>query len=121
MMKILIISKDLELKNIISNISADIDCNINILDQSSDPLDAMSKVCTSNPSLLIIDDDFIKPNSMHLLKSIRSVRKDLKIIFVTSDDSIELGREISPLGIQYYAIKPIAEAELLELINTVKI
>jgi response regulator of citrate/malate metabolism len=37
-------------------------------------------------------------------------------IFVTSDESYELGREISPLGIQYYAIKPVDVNDMRDLI-----
>ena len=46
------------------------------------------------------------------------MKKDLKIVFVTSNPSIELGKEISPLGISYYAIKPFDQKDFTELINS---
>ena len=43
----------------------------------------------------------------------------MQIIFVTSDTSVELGKKISPLGITYYAIKPIDKVEFDELLNSI--
>ncbi len=72
-----------------------------------------------NPSILIIDDDFLHPETVHVLKSIRKVNKSIRIIFVTSNASIDLGKEISPLGIYYYAIKPLDTNELLDSFQAV--
>ena len=41
----------------------------------------------------------------------------IKIIFCTSNSSIELGKEVSQLWIQYYEIKPLDEGELQESFN----
>ena len=85
--------------------------------ESNDVLDLMSTICSERPSLLIIDDDFVQPNTVHLLKSVRKVNKNLKILFVTSDTSIDLGREISQLGIYYYAYKPIDITEFVDSVS----
>ena len=69
--------------------------------------------------MLIIDDDLLTPNTLQVLESIRKVDNNMKIIFVTSDASIELGKKISPLGIFYYAIKPIEESDFTELLESV--
>lgn len=93
--------------------------NLLIMQNSSDPLDVMSAICSYNPLLLIVDDDFLKPHSARILKSVRKLLPDCLIIFITSDASIELGREISQLGIQYYAYKPLEETDLTESLESI--
>jgi response regulator of citrate/malate metabolism len=90
-----------------------------IYDGSADPLDVMSAICTQNPSLLFVDDDFLSPYTAHILHSVRKINQHLDIIFITSDTSIDLGKEISQLGIHYYAIKPLEESELTDSLKSV--
>ena len=118
-MRTIMISKDPELLMLKDNASLISDEPIKVCDESNDPLDVMSTVCEQNPSILIIDDDFLHPETVHVLKSIRKVNKSIKIIFVTSNASIDLGKEISPLGIYYYAIKPLDTNELLDSFQAV--
>jgi DNA-binding NarL/FixJ family response regulator len=82
-------------------------------------LDILSFVASGNASLVIMDDDFTSPHSVHLLESIRKVNKEQKIIFLTSDDSLELGKKISSLGVQFYAIKPISENEMIDSVRSI--
>jgi len=86
---------------------------------SADPLDVMSAIFSQNPSLILIDDDFLSPYSAHLLQSVRKINQQMDIIFTTSDSSIKLGKEISQLGIHYYAIKPLEEAELTDSLKSI--
>ena len=86
---------------------------------SFDPLEVISSVHSISPSLLILDDDILKPNSAKILKSIKQISKNVRIIFLTSNDSLDLGREISPIGVYFYGIKPISKAEILTLIKSV--
>ena len=111
-MKVLIVTNDIKLLQIFKSELADQFDLVNVYAESNDPLDLMSTICSDNPSLLVIDDDFLKPNSAHLLNSVRKVNKNINIIFITSDPSIALGREISQLGIYFYAYKPIDPEEI---------
>ena len=116
-MKVFIVSNDQELlETWQSFLSASSGIN-NLEAETSDVLDLMSTICSERPSLLIIDDDFIKPNTGHLLRSVRKVNQNLKIMFVTSDTSIDLGREISQLGIYYYTYKPIDIREFTDSVS----
>ena len=85
---------------------------------TNNALDLMSAVCTSNPSMLIFDDDYFESSSAHVLKSIRKVNQNLAIIFITSNTSVQLGRVISQLAIHYYAHKPLDKNELLDSIKS---
>jgi DNA-binding NarL/FixJ family response regulator len=118
-MKVMFVSRDHELIERFKNTRLLAEEQLNIFNESSEPLDVMSSVCSNQPAILILDDDFVQPNSVKILKSIRQVHQNIKIIFVTSDTSIDLGREITPMGIHYYGIKPLDNTDLTELIKSV--
>jgi response regulator of citrate/malate metabolism len=119
-MRTILISNDTDLLSMIKTSGLDMNQQFKIYNESKDPLDVMSTVCEANPSLLIVDDDFLAPATVHVLKSIRKVNRSIDIIFCTSNTSIELGKEISQIGIQYYAIKPFTDDELHESIKAAK-
>ena len=106
-MKVLFVSNDMQLLKTWQSVLTKSSGINNLKAETNDVLDLMSAICSERPSLLIIDDDFIQPNTGHLLRSVRKVNQSLKIMFITSNTSIDLGREISPLGIYYYTYKPI--------------
>ncbi len=118
-MTIVLISRDEHIKNLITD---SIRSRCELIDYSYSPRldDVLSLLSIANAGIVFLDDDFLKPNSVQILKSIRSLLPEVKCIFLTSDSGIELGREISPLGIFFYAVKPVPEielAQLLELVN----
>lgn len=112
-MKIMFISRDIELYKDLIKFQERILLPIELFPGANEPLDIMSAVCTENAALVVLDDDFIQPRSAHLLKAIRKVKECLDIIFLTSNDSIELGKKITSLAVQFYAIKPISCEELM--------
>ena len=116
-MKTILLSRDRDLINTITKANIFSSDKFVLLSELSDSLDIMSTVCSENPTLLIADNDFLKPDSAHILKSIKKVNKGIYIIFLSSDLSIELGREISQLGIQYYALKPLDMKDLIDVVN----
>lgn len=117
-MRILLISEDNLLQTIVKSFSESFDIPTIIYDDDSKPIKVLSCFLEEQPSVIIVDDDFLSPNSVAVIDSIRKVNKETKIIFATSDSSIELGKKISPLGIYYYAIKPIEESEIKELLDS---
>lgn len=120
-MKILLITEDSNLiASLENNLASELE--MEVLTCNTNYLELVSKIFTNNFSIAIVDDDCFKANSLEILKSIRILKKNVKIIFLTSDNSIEKGRNISPLGILYYGIKPVSPQEILEvLISTQKI
>ena len=111
-MKTAVITDDSELIDMLNKMNIARQYRFSFYNESHEPLDIMSMVCSSNPGLLIVDDDFVKPNTSPLLKSIKKVCPRIEIIFIASDSNIDLGREISPLGIRYYDIKPVDSGDL---------
>ncbi len=112
------LSKDEELINSIKGMINLEENSFLLINDLYDPLDIMSTVCSTSPSILIADDDFLKPHTARILQSIRKVNPNLTTVFFTSDSTIELGREILPIGIHFYSIKPISEYECTELIQS---
>ena len=118
-MKTVIISNDNELINIIKNLQEIPENQLGIYSDNPDALEIMSHVCTEHPNTLIIDDDFTKPESAQVLRAIRKVNDKVKIVFISSDSSVELGREISPVGILYHAVKPVEIQEINDLFKSI--
>jgi DNA-binding NarL/FixJ family response regulator len=117
-MRILLISEDNLLQTIVKNFGESSDVSTIIYDADSKPIKILSSFLEEQPSVMIVDDDYLAPNSAAVIDSIRKVNNKTRIIFATSDSSIELGKKVSPLGIYYYAIKPIEESEIKELLDS---
>lgn len=118
-MNILMITKDQKLRKITKAVELTTKNNFMIFDKSSGLLEVTSKILKIKPSVIIIDDDFIKPNSAKIIKTIKEILYDINIIFVTSNNSIKFGRKINTLGIQFYAIKPIEENQIIDLLSSI--
>ena len=118
-MKILIITDDAMLMKLGNSLNHVSNGQMIIYNSCANPLSVLAFVYENNPSLLIVDDDYLKPNSAQIIDTIRKMNKNLSIVFVTSDPGLELGKEISQLGILYYAIKPLVESELEDLLNSI--
>lgn len=84
-----------------------------------EPLKIISDFLIERPSVLIIDDDSLSPNTFSIIDTICRLNERTRIIFITSSTSIELGRQISQLGIYYYAIKPLNESEILDVLSSI--
>lgn len=118
--KIMFISNDNEMSDSLQTLANELNCDFSSYSNSKDPLDIVSEVVSNTSNILILDDDFLCPNSARLLVSIKKVSPKLSVIFITSDSSLELGRSINSIGVKYYLIKPIAEVDLREFIISVK-
>ncbi len=118
-MRILCISDDAKLLSIIKHEIESSNHEFVLYESKADPLEVMSTVCSMSPRIVIIDDDMLKPNSAKILTSVKKVSPNIKIVFITSDSGLELGREISPLGILYYGIKPVSEMEITSLFESI--
>jgi response regulator of citrate/malate metabolism len=118
MIKVLLITIDKAIKFFTEKNYSSPEYQFTFFNSTTDPLDIMAQVCTINPTILILDDDYINPNSIHLLSSIKKVNPKLSIIFITSNTSLELGREINSIGVSYYLMKPISEHEFNEFLKS---
>ena len=118
-MKILVVSNEIIKSNLESLSINNEDLTFEVISSIEKPMDVISSVLEFTPSILIIDDDLVSPDTFDVLKSIKNINKEIATIFITSNSSIDLGRKITPLGIQFYAIKPIENIELVDSIKSI--
>ena len=118
-MRILFVSDDKSIKDILFNSELISKNRIKTVDNTNEPVEVLELLYSFHPSILIIDDDFMKPNSSKIITSSKKVNEDISIVFLTEDASLESGREVIPLGIEYYAIKPVTRNELLESLHSI--
>lgn len=118
-MRIVTVSSDNSLIELIDKPEVKGQNQLIVYNKSKDLLDVVSFVHTNHPSVLIIDDDFLKPDSAHLLKNIKKFNPELAIIFITSDPGIELGKKVSQVGIFFYGLKPLSKNELEDSIRSI--
>jgi len=118
-MRTLIISDEYSLKNMNQFLNGYKETELTFFSESKDPFVIISKTIDLNPALIVIDDDFTSPNTVQILKSIKTINKKIATIFVTSNSSLELGREVTPLGVQFYAIKPLSVTEIFDSIKSI--
>ena len=78
---VLIISEDEYIIQAIKAAEPDMELLINIYNKTSDPIEIMFYVMEKNPSVVVLDDDYLKPYSAKILKSIKQISKNVKIIF----------------------------------------
>jgi DNA-binding NarL/FixJ family response regulator len=118
-MRIVTISSDTSIIKLIDTPEVKGNNQLIVYNESNDLLDLVSFIHTNHPSILIVDDDFLKPDSAHLLTNVKKLNPDLAIIFITSDPGIELGKKVSQVGISFYGLKPLSENELEDSIRSI--
>ena len=118
-MRIVTITNDTNLIKLIDQPEVKGQNQLIVYNKTNDLLDVVSFIHTNHPSILIIDDDFLKPDSAHLLENVKKLNPDLAIVFITSDSSIDLGKQVSQVGIHFYGLKPLTENELEDSIRSI--
>lgn len=115
-MKFLIISNDNELIEQAKSVKPE-SHELELCSHNFDPLDIVSAYCSNRVNAIFIDDDFVSPNTLKVMQSLRNFNKNLLIVFLTSNESIELGKSILPLGVHFYGLKPLSEKFLPIFLN----
>ena len=118
-MKIFTLSTDKEIIQLVDSFASENKHQSIVYNKSKIPIDIVGYVYEKNPFVIIVDDDYATPNAAVVISTIKKMKENIKIIFITSDVSVELGKKISPLGITYYAIKPLDKYEFDELLSSI--
>lgn len=84
-----------------------------------DGLDAIAQLNESVPDLMVVDLEMPRMNGLELTQHVRSQdpTRDVPIIMVTSRSTSKHREEAEKMGVNSYMTKPVADQELLELIN----
>ncbi len=115
-MRITVLSKDNDLYEPVFELPKKYTSSIDLYRESQNPIDVLTHVMLVKPSILVVDDEFTRPESVSLMKSIRKMMPDIYMVFITPSSSLELGRTISEIGIHFYMLKPVNYSMLQESI-----
>lgn len=119
-MKLMAVTSDQKVISTLRQENVPNNWNFSFVMEQVEPVDLLVKIHAFNPFAILIDDTLFAPNTNSLLLSIREIQKTIKIIFITDNNSIALGREIAQLGIHKYFIKPFSMVHLLESIQSLE-
>ncbi len=84
-----------------------------------EPLTILSDVLRMKPALLVLDDHTLQEHATKLLQKVREVHPDMKIIFLTENPDVQYGKSVASIGVDFYAIKPISEDNILKAICSI--
>lgn len=118
-MEIITVSNDKELLDKVDKVSKSLSIKSSVYSGERNALEIMSTIYSDNFQTVILDDDFLSNDSPQILTALCKVNKKLKVIFLTSDSSVERGRLICGIGVYYYSIKPVEQSELFEAIQSI--
>ena len=93
--------------------------NLSIKTSPADPLAILSDVLHMKPRLLVLDDYNLQDQATKLLRKIREVHPNIKIIFLTDNPDMQYGKSVASIGVDYYAIKPISDENIFKAICSI--
>ena len=82
-MRILLISKDKHLQSFVNNFGENCDVTPIVYNDEPSPIKILSFYLSLQPSAIIVDDDYLTPNSFTFIESLRKVNQKTKIIFTS--------------------------------------
>ena len=118
-MNIVLLSNDKKLETMIFKLDLIKRHTLSVVKNNNDPLDLVSSILTFHPRLIILDDDYVKPDSVTIIEFLKKIKNDLYIFFITSDSDIELGKKICQLGVNIYLYKPLKQSEIYQSLESI--
>jgi len=82
-------------------------------------LEAIEKLKTFTPDLMLLDIKMPKLHGMEILKQIKKLKPRLPVIIVTGYQSVEMAQEALKNGAADYIPKPFESKQLLKIISQV--
>ena len=115
---VVIASKNVPVISQLSNILIKRDYSI-LIENSG--LHSILKVLDEEIKILILDLDMEPRSSIDLIDIIRRMRRNLIIISISRDNSVETLRKLKEAGVYYCIIKPIQDEELEEVFDAAEL
>jgi len=113
-----LVSKDIKLIRMFRHIGKLLGVDAQTINPDADYCSIITQIISQNPIVLIFDGDYLDRKSIEkIFNALRKIQPEIDILFLTSDTSVEAGRDIFVLGVRYFATKPISEFELKEVIK----
>lgn len=83
----------------------------------NDSLNLMEKFVSQHTELVILDIDMLKERVVKLINILRTMRKNLQIILILSQDNMSICSDALSLGVVSYLIKPLSTDNLHKIIS----
>lgn len=83
---------------------------------SSDSLDLIEQYSCRHTRLVILDADLLNERVIQLVKVVRSIEKNSRILLLLSQEKIHLCSKVLSLGMVSYLIKPISPVSAANII-----
>jgi DNA-binding NarL/FixJ family response regulator len=94
-------------------------CDLQIICEVSDGLEAVQKAAELRPDLILLDIGLPSLNGIEVARQIRKLLPESRIIFLTQESSDDAVREALKLGAWGYVVKANAASDLLPALEAV--
>jgi DNA-binding NarL/FixJ family response regulator len=94
-------------------------CDLLVIGEASDGLEAVQKAVELKPDLVLMDIGLPSLNGIEAARQIRKLVPDAKIIFLSQESSAEVVQEALSFGAQGYVVKIRAGIDLLTAVEAV--
>jgi DNA-binding NarL/FixJ family response regulator len=92
---------------------------LEVVDEASDGLEALEKVESLRPDVVVLDVTMPKMNGIEACRVIKQKRPELEVLFVTQHDSPQMMREALAAGARGYVVKSNLARDLVEAVEAV--
>jgi YesN/AraC family two-component response regulator len=93
--------------------------DLEIIDEAVDGIEAIEKIKTYQPDLIILDLVLPLKSGVEVLKEVSAISPNSKCLVISSIDDLEIQKNAKALGAIFYLTKPFTKAQLHEAIELV--
>lgn len=90
-----------------------------VVGEASDGLEALEKVSTEKPDVVVLDVTMPRMNGIEACRLIKQKAPNPEVLFVTQHDSPQMMREALAVGARGYVVKSNLARDLLEAVEAV--
>ena len=113
MTKILLVDKEKEVCDFIVRFFSE--RNFEVLN-ATNGIDALLAIKRDRPDIVLLELEMNDIDGIEVLRRIRKIKRNIKVIVVTSINDIEIMNEAKRLGVISYLTKPIVLSELMDIV-----
>ena len=92
---------------------------LEVVDEASDGLEAVEKVGSLQPDVVVLDITMPRMNGIEACRIIKQKNPELEVLFVTQHDSPQMLREALAAGARGYVVKSNLARDLVEAVEAV--
>ena len=113
MTKILLVEEKKEVRDFIVRFFSERNFDVS---NATNGIDALLMIKRDRPDIVLLELEMNDMDGIEALRRIRKIKRNIKVIVVTSINDIEIMNEAKQLGIISYLTKPIVLSELMDIV-----